>query len=494
MLKRCLVLLISLATAVSAQLPQVLPTNRPHLRDWPDLIGRDPVLARGLEAMRQKVRWPRPLPVRFADTGKVNAWYQPGDHSVTVDYSLLDFLYKTFDSDARYRPQAETLALRAGRFILLHELGHALMDELNLPYTGKNEDCADQLAVLLADALEGPEGRLDAQAGAQWFLLMGWNKQQDVSKVHFWDEHSFDLQRYFNVLIYLECAHPGSLPNTFQSISPERLERARRRWPRKLAAWSHHLQGRATLWAAPAQPPPPPAAVAPRRITMAFEDTAESDLQMIRSEMMRHPFAPHLNSFAQIFKLPRDLAVDFVDGRKPVFRYLPEQHRVVVSYGWVLDVGTFLGSQTQDGQTIMSMLGAIMVLELSERTQQMLLEELQVPITGEPEDAAVELLTLAFADNAQVVPLLRDAAEYYRWKARANPHMLTYDYSSEDDLHHQRFLDLYMALYVARPQQFAWVKSWIPESRLRRAQAEWPRKNQNWERLILPYARTQAGS
>lgn len=129
MLKRCLLLVMLLAAGGSAQLPQVLPANRPHVRDWPALVGRDPVLARGLEAMRQKVRWPRPLPVRFADTGKVNAWYQPGDHSVTLDYSLLDFLYKTFDNDGRYRPQAETLALRAGRFILLHELGHALIIE-----------------------------------------------------------------------------------------------------------------------------------------------------------------------------------------------------------------------------------------------------------------------------------------------------------------------------------------------------------------------------
>jgi len=64
-----------------------------------------------------------------------------------------------------------------------------------------------------------------------------------------------------------------------------------------------------------------------------------------------------------------------------------------------------------------------------------------------------------FADNPQVVPLLREAAEYYRWKARANPHMLTYDYSSEDDPHHQRFLDLYMALYVARPQQLSGSKA-----------------------------------
>lgn len=471
---------------VQAQTLTLEPARQAHLRDWPALLSQDGVLGQLTRSLKSKCKLPRILPITFADRGQVNAWYSPSQHSITVDYTLMDMVYNVFYKDPRYRERAQALALSTTRFFLLHEIGHGLIDELGVAYAGKNEDCADELAVILSSYLAGSDGQKDAQAAAQWFLLMGWGKQQDVTKVHFWDEHSFDLQRYFNILVNLEAAKPGSVPELAGKVKADRQARARQRWPGKLAAWGYHLRNSCQNLSPNIQPAPQSGK---GTISLSFEETAEPDLQLIRTEMQKLPFAKHLQAFARLFVLPRDLQVVFINTREPVCRYQREQHRVAISYGWILDVGKFLGTQSTDGAQIMQILGSVMTLELSIRLQQMLIEELQIPITGEPEDAAVELLTLAWGDNPGVIPLLMDAANYFRWRAEANPFMLTYDFSSEDDLHHQRFLDLYMALYAFRPKDYEWVKGWVPEARLRRVTLEQPRKLKNWEQLIVPYVR-----
>jgi hypothetical protein len=473
------------ADAENSQL-RIQAESKPHRIGWARLLQGDRVLEDLMRNYSAKVHLPRAVPVTFADTGKVNAWYSPAQHSVTVDYSFLDFIHGTFSQDPRFRNQAQALTLRANRFFLLHELGHATMTELNLPYSGKNEDCADELAVIFASHLLGAEGRKDAQAAAQWFILVGWGKLKDVSKVPFWDEHSFDLQRHYNILIDLEASSPGLVPELSTKVSADRLARARRKWPMKLAAWGHHLGGACPNLSPSPQPAPQ---LGSGKFVLTFEDAQDADLLMIANEMKKHPFAKVLAAYQKLFILPRDLGVTFVNRREPICRYQNENHRVAVSYGWILDVGKFLGQQTKDAQVIMNKFGSVLTIEMLCRVQQMLIEELRIPVTGEPEDAAVELVAVGMIDDPAMQEIFIDTADYYRWKAEANPYMLTYEFSSEDDLHYQRFLDIYMALYVQHPKQFAWVLDWVPPKRLQRAQQEQPRKNKNWERLIWPYVR-----
>ena len=489
--RRCTVALLALLVlppgGASAQTLRIEAVQKAHFRDWSSLFRSDAVLSSHLKTVFSKVALPRPVSVTFADTGKVNAWYSPSQHSVTVDYAMADFVMAAFQKDSRFREKAEQLTQRTLRFFLLHELGHAIIAELNVPYAGKNEDCADELAVIMASQFLGEQGLLDAQAAAQWFVLVGWSKQADVTKVAFWDEHSFDLQRYYNILIDLEASHPGLLPDLSKKVAAERLNRARLRWPGKIQAWGFHLRKACpNLSQSSPLPGPQPGT---GTIALRFEETSELDLAMIRQEAQKWPIQRHLQSFEKLFILPRNLEVVFVNARTPLFRYQHDLHRLAISYGWILETGKFLGGHVRDGSLLMSTLGSVLTLELSVRLQQMLIEELHIPVTGEPEDASVELLTLAFVDNPGLHKLLLEAATFYRWRAQDNPFMLTYDFSSEDDLHHQRFLDLYMSLYCRNPREYAAVENWVPADRLRRAQQELPVKLKNWERLILPYVR-----
>lgn len=89
-------------------------------------------------------------------------------------------------------------------FTLYHELGHALIDQLGIPVLGKEEDAVDGLATIL---LVGPDpdpvmDEMIMSAADGYALSHAASGEQD--DLAYWDEHSFDMQRYgaVNCLIY----------------------------------------------------------------------------------------------------------------------------------------------------------------------------------------------------------------------------------------------------------------------------------------------------
>jgi hypothetical protein len=126
-------------------------------------------------------------------------------------------------------------------FIFYHELGHALIDILDLPATGREEDAVDQLAtVILLEA--GDEGRDAALLGASWFQR---KSQRSGGDIPFWDEHSLNSQRYFNII----CWVYGSDTSTHEALlgpdwmlPPERAERCPAEYDRMKRAWESMLE------------------------------------------------------------------------------------------------------------------------------------------------------------------------------------------------------------------------------------------------------------
>lgn len=80
---------------------------------------------------------------------------------------------------------------------LYHELGHALIDVLELPVLGQEEDAADVLAVVLAHGLwEEDYARNVAAATAYSFQL----SSEEGYETAYWDVHGPDEQRYYNTV------------------------------------------------------------------------------------------------------------------------------------------------------------------------------------------------------------------------------------------------------------------------------------------------------
>jgi hypothetical protein len=183
---------------------------------------------------------PRDLRIAFTDCGQPNASYDPAQTAILMCYELVDRLIRDY---RRYAPSDSILAVSVWQttlFVFYHELGHALIDMLDLPVTGREEDAVDQLAtIVLLEA--GPEGRNAALRGAEWFQF---STRRTGSRAPYWDEHSLDQQRYFNIL----CWVYGSDPTVHQELlgrewglPPARAERCSGEYDRMSRAWNTML-------------------------------------------------------------------------------------------------------------------------------------------------------------------------------------------------------------------------------------------------------------
>lgn len=82
-------------------------------------------------------------------------------------------------------------------WIFYHELAHALIHQMDLPVLGKEEDAADQLAILLSDELwdENQADVINSYASSLFWLA----GETAIEQAPWWDEHSTDQQRHFTI-------------------------------------------------------------------------------------------------------------------------------------------------------------------------------------------------------------------------------------------------------------------------------------------------------
>lgn len=93
--------------------------------------------------------------------------------------------------------------------IFYHELGHALIDVMQMPVFGQEEDAADVASILLIDSLFEPDRALQmAYDVADGFWAEA--QQNGIEDVPYWDVHGPDPQRYYNTV----CLFYGGDPDT----------------------------------------------------------------------------------------------------------------------------------------------------------------------------------------------------------------------------------------------------------------------------------------
>ena len=96
---------------------------------------------------------PRRLRLVTAECGEPGAFYRPAPGEVVLCYESLRTLYAQGQAHRQALGLGEDHPLRYVRanvrFMVLHELGHALVDLFDLPVTGRQEDAVDQLAAIL---------------------------------------------------------------------------------------------------------------------------------------------------------------------------------------------------------------------------------------------------------------------------------------------------------------------------------------------------------
>ncbi len=126
-----------------------------------------------------------------------------------------------------------------------HELGHALIDVLEMPVLGREEDAADALSAYLTHQIWDEESATAIMAdSANAYLMYNTEAESGDYEMPFWDEHSLDLQRYYNLV----CLFYGADPDKRKAIVTEfelpedRAERCPDEFAQTEASWGGLLE------------------------------------------------------------------------------------------------------------------------------------------------------------------------------------------------------------------------------------------------------------
>lgn len=173
------------------------PENPQHLAIY-ELVKSRAALEK-VQEIFSPVRLHVDLTVKTAQCGVSNAWYQRP--TLTICYEYIE--------DIRSMAPAQTTAeglthddAVVGQFfyVVLHEMGHALFDQLDVPLFGRPEDAADGFATYMMLTLGKKDAHRIITGAAYAYQDYMTGNRVTVPVTAFADDHSAPLQRYYNLL------------------------------------------------------------------------------------------------------------------------------------------------------------------------------------------------------------------------------------------------------------------------------------------------------
>jgi hypothetical protein len=117
--------------------------------------------------------------------------------------------------DKQTRNSVIRFAANNSQFVLYHEVGHLLIDQLELPVLGREEDAADNMATWMLLRDQTPESEVAlADAARGWELTgLAYGSGRHVEDLA--ASHSLDQQRAYQIV----CMMVGSNKHTFRPIA-----------------------------------------------------------------------------------------------------------------------------------------------------------------------------------------------------------------------------------------------------------------------------------
>lgn len=171
-----------------------------------------------IEHLNENLILPYDITVTFKDGKPFEAYFDPNTEQIVLSYQFVALITGIFLKyeyiDLEDSPEDFVYVLDVVEAILYHEIGHALVHALEIPVTGKEEDAVDALsAVIISLLLEEPENLITT---AHFYSMLA-DERDDFEEDDFWDEHSLDEQRYYNIV----CWVYGSDPEEFKDLLEE---------------------------------------------------------------------------------------------------------------------------------------------------------------------------------------------------------------------------------------------------------------------------------
>lgn len=213
-----------------------------------------------------------------------------------------------------------------------HEIGHALIHQLDLPVFGREEDAADMLAAMLLvlrrEAGLQPDFRDRLKAVADGWLLEWLDDLENESEIPYWDQHSLDIQRLFS----FTCLIFGSDPNGLTDLA----ETATLPVERALYCPEEYQQAvHAIDWVTRTYGRPAGEALAPGdgRFTVTFEAAGANRVQPLIDLIRKDGFTQEAaDRISERLRLPHDVGIVFTDCGNAEAFYNRNTMEVVICY------------------------------------------------------------------------------------------------------------------------------------------------------------------
>jgi hypothetical protein len=143
------------------------------------------------------VRLPRQILIKMETCGVANAYYDPG--IIKVCYEYIEYVKKMTPKVVRHGLTPNDQLIGPIADVFLHEFGHAIVRELEIPFFAKEEDTADYIATYILLMFPDDDARRLLLGTA---FLAGAEAREEQAKTGaltaLADSHSLPAQRFFN--------------------------------------------------------------------------------------------------------------------------------------------------------------------------------------------------------------------------------------------------------------------------------------------------------
>lgn len=204
-------------------------------------IKNEKLLENAAADLNKALSLPDDIKIRSKDCGDANAEYNSNTQTITICYELMEHFYKLYRKDGMNEKKADEKMNDAVRFVFLHEVGHALIYNYNLPIMGSEEDAADRCSSYINITELGDKGVKAVLAAADAFRIE--SRDTSPTKRNMADEHLLQEQRHYNSL----CMIYGSNPTKYdyfvkdKYLPEERADRCPQEYQRTVDSWKNLL-------------------------------------------------------------------------------------------------------------------------------------------------------------------------------------------------------------------------------------------------------------
>ena len=226
--------------------------------------------------------------------------------------------------------------------IFMHEFGHALIGELQIPSTGPEEDSVDIFSALKVveptmyptedESINAIGREVATYSALQWYYSGMVAQQQGAGETPWQDEHTPDLKRFRNVFCVMYGGNPGIFTNLAEQIGfdDRTLGRCEGEFNKQNRAWRTILapHTRVDAWFPEGQLP----ADAPgSNVEVTFEPT-NSEIGNFLTTAFGDGLRGFADNLSKTYALPRPIQVTYKDCGELNAWYDPREGSITMCY------------------------------------------------------------------------------------------------------------------------------------------------------------------